>query len=114
MSESYAHRRDPDARRAYMRRWTRQCVARRRAACIQALGGKCVDCGATENLDFDHVDPRDKVNRIAKLWTAKKSVLWREVKKCELRCKACHARRHARRGEPGPLENAFNESQKGG
>ena len=25
------------------------------------LGGKCVRCGATEDLEFDHVDPSIKV-----------------------------------------------------
>ena|SRR5579859_6519889 len=109
---SYAHRRDPDARRAYMRGYTNRLRAKRRAACIKALGGVCVDCGAAQDLDFDHKNPRDKVDRVARLWTAKKAVLWREVMKCELRCKKCHAARHAARGEPGPLETAFIERER--
>lgn len=98
-----------DHRRAQVRQAVNKLRARRRAACIAALGGVCVDCGATAELDFDHKDPRAKVARVAQLWTAKKIVLWREVKKCELRCKRCHAARHAARGEPGPMENSFYE-----
>ena len=31
--------------------------AAKRERYIQYLGGKCIDCGSTEKLEFDHVDP---------------------------------------------------------
>lgn len=108
----YAGYRDPDARREYMRQWTHALIEKRKAASIKALGGKCVDCGSTENLEFDHKDPKHKRDRLSRMWTRKKAVVWAEVRKCELRCHDCHARRHAARGEPGPMEAAFEK--KGG
>ena len=35
-------------------------VRRRRADLIERLGGRCVICGATEKLEFDHIDPARK------------------------------------------------------
>lgn len=32
----------------------------RRNALIQQLGGKCVICGNTENLQFDHINSSEK------------------------------------------------------
>jgi hypothetical protein len=55
------------------------------------LGGKCIWCGTTENLEFDHIDPAQKQFTIsafpysAELW-------WKEVEKCRLLCKSCHKR----------------------
>lgn len=34
----------------------RALFERRKEALIEFLGGKCVDCGTTENLTFDHID----------------------------------------------------------
>ena len=55
----------------------------------QKLGGKCVWCGTMENLEFDHIDPSQKLFTIsafpysAEMW-------WKEVEKCRLLCKSCH------------------------
>ena len=35
----------------------------RRKILIERLGGKCVKCGTTENLQFDHIDPNTKKDR---------------------------------------------------
>lgn len=53
------------------------------------LGGKCVWCGTMENLEFDHIDPAQKLFTIssfpysAEMW-------WKEVEKCRLLCRSCH------------------------
>lgn len=35
---------------------------------IEALGGRCVECGATERLEFDHRDPSTKLFSLGKRW----------------------------------------------
>ena len=63
----------------------------RRAALIEKMGGACVKCGSTEELEFHHVGERD--------WVAKKVSRWTRVKMYErdylqcllvLLCKECH------------------------
>lgn len=59
------------------------------------LGGKCVRCGATENLEFDHIDPSTKVFAVCagldKAW----DVLVEEASKTQLLCKPCHVAKGA-------------------
>jgi hypothetical protein len=62
----------------------------RRRQAIEYLGGKCVKCGSTDDLQFDHVDPKTKAVEISKS-TLKKEVFWAEVKKCQLLCGKCHS-----------------------
>lgn len=69
--------------------------------CRSHLGGKCAWCGSTEDLQFDHIDPAQKLGNICKFYRkAKREKLWEEVNKCQLLCKVCHhkrsnAQRHA-------------------
>lgn len=58
----------------------------------ECLGGKCVKCGTTENLQFDHVDPATKLFRITKWRKVKASVeeFWVEIAKCQLLCRPHH------------------------
>ena len=60
-----------------------------RQKAIEALGGACVDCGATEALEFDHKHPGTKTNPIPSI-VGSINKLMEEIKVCELRCKACH------------------------
>ena len=66
----------------------------RREQLIEQLGGKCVGykkvCGVTENLQFDHKDPRTKSFTIAPKLTSSIEVLYEEVDKCQLLCPDCH------------------------
>jgi hypothetical protein len=55
----------------------------------QKLGGKCVWCGATENLEFDHIDPAQKQFTIS-AFPCSLELWWKEVEKCRLLCKTCH------------------------
>jgi hypothetical protein len=57
---------------------------------IEKLGGKCVECGCTETLEFDHIDPSTKSFNIAAGYTKPKEVLLEEVAKCQLLCNKCH------------------------
>ena len=61
----------------------------RKLESIERLGGKCVECGATERLQFDHIDPLEKSFNISNnLYRGKK--LDEELDKCQLLCFKCH------------------------
>ena len=57
---------------------------------IEKMGGKCVECGCTETLEFDHIDPSTKSFNIAAGYTKPKETLLVEVAKCQLLCNKCH------------------------
>jgi len=54
------------------------------------LGGKCVGCGTTENLQFDHIDRTQKCFSISENRDKAFATLLEEVNKCQLLCKECH------------------------
>lgn len=54
------------------------------------LGGKCVECGTTEGLQVDHVDPAAKSFTVTKNWARSWAVLLEELKKCQLLCVTHH------------------------
>jgi hypothetical protein len=57
---------------------------------IEKLGGKCVECGCTETLEFDHIDPSTKSFNISAGYHKPKEVLEEELSKCQLLCNKCH------------------------
>lgn len=63
---------------------------RRKQEFITILGGKCVDCGCVDNLEFDHINPKEKSFNISKNYSKNYDELLKEVLKCALRCKDCH------------------------
>tara|TARA_R100000742_G_C4246344_1_gene65233 strand:- start:83 stop:778 length:696 start_codon:yes stop_codon:yes gene_type:complete len=60
----------------------------RRKLCIEKLGGKCVQCGATERLQFDHIIPSEKSFNICYSYNLEK--VFEELDKCQLLCPKCH------------------------
>lgn len=62
----------------------------------KSLGGRCVDCGSTKNLQFDHVDPSTKVVDISRAADAALYLLKEELTKCALRCQPCHNKKTLR------------------
>lgn len=80
----YAKREDYNA--AIKRRYYR-----RKQWAIDFLGGLCANCGADEDLEFDHVDPETKdftiTERIHGTPTHRLEV---ELAKCQLLCSECH------------------------
>ena len=69
---------------------------RRRATAITYLGGICIDCGAKEDLEFDHKDPATKSFNIGAIILHSDSKLYRELDKCVLRCGTHHRARTAK------------------
>ena len=59
------------------------------------LGGKCVVCGTTEHLEFDHIDPKTKSFDITRYVNGGKSkhIFMEELKKCQLLCVECHKKK---------------------
>ncbi len=57
----------------------------------EKLGGKCVKCGTTERLQFDHIYPKDKSFEITrKLLMNDREKFQEELDKCQLLCYNCH------------------------
>lgn len=75
----------------YIKEYLRRRYYERRDKAISLLGGKCSECGTTENLEFDHIEHISKSfdvsDRLAQYtW----SRLLPELMKCQLLCQACH------------------------
>lgn len=75
----------------YHRRYYREV---RRPKVLAALGGRCVVCGATENLEFDHVDPAAKEFEIKDRLSLQPRTL-EELAKCQLLCTEHHREKTA-------------------
>lgn len=80
---------------AYMREYMRKKHAARKAAAIQLLGSKCIQCGSMNNLEFDHIDPSTKSYTIARIYTHSEVKFQTELAKCQLLCESCHKEKHA-------------------
>ena len=61
---------------------------------VRQLGGKCIDCGYDKHLaalDFDHVNPKEKVATLSRLLqVGSYTMALAEAKKCVIRCANCH------------------------
>lgn len=57
---------------------------------INYLGGKCVGCGTTQDLQFDHIDRTLKEYAISSKPDYTLDKIKPELDKCRLLCKSCH------------------------
>lgn len=76
---------------------------RRKSWAIGLLGGKCVDCGSTDNLEFDHINPEEKLFAITSRITWGDDIIIPELMKCQLKCKAHHKAKHSVVGTHGTV-----------
>jgi 5-methylcytosine-specific restriction endonuclease McrA len=74
----------------YMRKYMKKKYVERRELAFSILGKMCVICGATENLEIDHIDPKTKTIALNKLWSCALSRFLSELKLCQTLCKSCH------------------------
>ena len=78
------------------RDFQRQWFAYRRLRGIELLGGQCIQCESTDNLEFDHTDPDSKDlklrgdHRPGFPWSWSWSRIEEELEKCQLLCGDCH------------------------
>lgn len=70
----------------------------RKAQAHERLGGECVRCGATSDLQMDHIDRSTKSFEISKLWSVSKARYDAEVAKCQLLCRPCHRKKSLEAG----------------
>ena len=77
-------------RAEYLRGYNKAWKAGRRAKLVEMLGGKCARCGATEDLEFDHIDPATKCFTISGALSKAWSELVEEALKTQLLCPPCH------------------------
>ena len=73
-----------------IRKQQREYNKEKRAICLEYLGGKCVKCGTTHNLQFDHIKREGKKYNIAGRLTNDFTILKEELDKCQLLCVPCH------------------------
>lgn len=79
------------ADREYRREYSKNYYYKRKQELFAKLGGKCANCGSTEHLEFDHIDPETKSLDIGKLLNYSKRAIDTELKKCQLLCNNCHS-----------------------
>lgn len=65
----------------------------RRQLGIERLGGKCIHCGSTEDLEFDHKYPQLKQFNVSQWWSIALDTWFKEIDKCQLLCKPCHKKK---------------------
>lgn len=70
---------------------------------FKILGKRCVKCGSTKNLEFDHKDPKTKEREISDLLHAPKEVFMKEIVKCQVLCRECHQTKSIYDGGKKPM-----------
>lgn len=73
---------DKEKQREYQRKWKRERRER------YFSDKECAECGSTENLELDHIDPDDKGTH--KIWSFSKKKREKELEKCQVLCSDCH------------------------
>lgn len=74
-----------------MNNYMKERYARRRGEWIVKLGGSCVQCGTTEKLEFDHIDPTTKEYSVARILSGgSEAKVSSEMAKCQLLCNEHH------------------------
>jgi hypothetical protein len=73
----------------------REYYYKRRSKVIDFLGGECVTCGSTEDLQIDHKDPNKKSFNISNNYTLSNQSIRKELEKCQLLCRTCHEKKTA-------------------
>lgn len=76
---------DRNKRREYQREW----VAKRRSTWFSDKS--CVWCGATDELELDHISRQDKISH--KIWSWSEERRIKELEKCQVLCKTCHRKK---------------------
>lgn len=76
--------------RATQREFQRNWMQARRQRALQYLGGICVQCGATEDLEIDHIDPAKKEHHISGRLSYRWEITVVELDKCQVLCHDCH------------------------
>ena len=71
------------------RDYQNQFLKERRDGWIEK-NGPCSQCKTWDNLEIDHIDPKDKEMQPSHIWSRKEAVRLRELAKCQVLCRDCH------------------------
>lgn len=71
----------------------------RRKEFLEILGNKCVECGSTNELEFDHIDASTKSFEIGRMLNVSKARALEELAKCQILCKAHHKEKTEREAD---------------
>ena len=78
----------------------------RRNQLIEMSGGKCIKCGSTDDLNFDHIDPQQRSFRLCgKALDGPWGKILEEWRKCQLLCRKCHLHKTEENDEYGEPAN---------
>lgn len=80
---------------------------------LELVGTTCKVCGASENLQIDHIDPASKSFNIAKFWGRKWEFLLPELLKCQTLCKDHHLEKSISNKELGGGQNRLTDADHG-
>ena len=75
---------------------------------IELLGSKCVRCNSIIDLQFDHINPKEKSFTLGQSMFKPWDVLLEELKKCQLLCLECHIKKTVIEDLNKPLVKANN------
>jgi 5-methylcytosine-specific restriction endonuclease McrA len=93
-------------RAEYLRGYNKAGRQQRRAKLIEMLGGCCARCRATQDLEFDHIDPATKRFAVGSSMSRAWDELVEEALKCQLLCRSCH-REKAVEDRPEPAHSYY-------
>ena len=106
MASTWHHRNKENAYK-----WQSEYKKQRRQKIKDYLGGKCVGCGTTENLQFDHLDRTQKEFNISRNVCMAWDKLTAEADKCQLLCKDCHNVKTLIQHDSNQLKEGYKVSQ---
>lgn len=89
---------------------------RAKAAAINYLGGKCIQCGWQGNqaaLQFHHINASKKDFIIGNVANKSWDVIKMELEKCILLCANCHTIKHSAKSEKELIDEALNYKGRG-
>lgn len=75
---------------SYMSEYMLKRYYARRAEAFEVLGGICMQCGTSESLEIDHIDPSTKSFDLGTFWNCARVKFLMELKKCQLLCAKHH------------------------
>lgn len=75
---------------AYMREYNKRRYWKLKAEAHEFLGGKCAECGNTDRLEMDHIDPSTKTVDVSRFCSMSRVRFLEELKLCQLLCHEHH------------------------
>ena len=75
-----------ELQREYQKQW----IKNRRQEWL-SKNGPCKQCGTWENLEIDHIDPKEKITH--RIWSYNEEKRLKALAKCQVLCNECHIKK---------------------